>query len=104
MLESEKAAELVAEVLCKGGLLICDKAIVMHKSIDGLITYAFYRNTADGAEEMYNGISPEKAALYFTEWIGGFEAMGLAVKWFREHSNTAIEMEYRKKEEEKDNG
>jgi hypothetical protein len=103
MLEADKAAELVAEVLRQGGLLLNSKAIVMHHtSNDGLLTYAFYRNTTKdtNAEEMYKGVSPEKAALYFTEWVGAYEAMGLAVKWFREHSNTTIEKEYAKEKKD----
>lgn len=94
MIDADRAAQLVCEVLLQGGLLICSRGLVMHKtSIEGLTTFAFFRNSHPNAnaEEVYNGIAAEKAALAFTEWVGAFEALGLATKWFRAKHEKTLE-------------
>lgn len=93
MISEDKASQLVAEVLLQGGLLLCNKGLVMHKKDEaGNITFSFLRNMSNNshAEELYNGISATKAALYFTEWVGTFLALELATKWFRE-KNKVVE-------------
>lgn len=89
------AVQTIEGVLLKGGTLQNDRGAAYGGKAEG-DTKPFYHALRkvfkghDGQEECkteYEGDSAKDAAEKLTEICGVFEAIGLAVKWYREHPN-----------------
>jgi hypothetical protein len=87
------AVNLIERALEKGAMLQNNVGAAYGGKAEGKPFYHAIRKLFkghDGKEECkteYEGVSAKAAAEKLTEICGPFEAIGLAVKWYREHPN-----------------